>query len=71
MKEERKEEVVQCSFCGKASTEVNKMVVGSEQVWVCPGVDICGDNCGETNEWTPDICNECVQLCKEILAEDE
>jgi len=38
-----------CSFCGKASTEVRKIIAG-------PGVRIC---------------NQCIDLCNEILAEIE
>jgi hypothetical protein len=37
--------IVRCTFCGKPSTEVTKVIAG-------PGVYIC---------------NECVQLCNEIL----
>ena len=37
-----------CSFCGKFTTEVDKMIAG-------PGVYIC---------------NECVELCDEILEEE-
>jgi hypothetical protein len=40
--------IVSCSFCGKPSTEVAKVIAG-------PGVFIC---------------NECVQLCSDILKEE-
>ena len=40
---------VKCSFCGKASEDVGRMVTG-------PGVNIC---------------DECIAMCNEILAEDK
>jgi hypothetical protein len=40
--------IVSCTFCGKPSTEVAKIIAG-------PGVYIC---------------NECVQLCSDILKEE-
>ncbi len=43
-----KDKVLTCNFCGKNSTEVERIIIG-------PGINIC---------------NECVQLCYEIL-EDE
>ena len=41
---------VSCSFCGKTSSEVNRLIAGPEDVF---------------------ICNECIKLCSEIVAEDE
>lgn len=40
------EEVVKCSFCGKPQTEVEKLIMGPESVY---------------------ICNECIDICKEII----
>lgn len=45
-----KKEDVRCSFCGKSSEEVERMIVGSNGV---------------------QICNECVALASEILADKE
>ena len=39
-----------CSFCNKGQEEVNRLIAGPNQVY---------------------ICNECVQLCREIIEEEE
>jgi ATP-dependent Clp protease ATP-binding subunit ClpX len=39
-----------CSFCRRAQDEVNRLIAGPEEVF---------------------ICDECVELCQEILAEDQ
>ncbi len=43
-----KDKVLTCNFCGKTSTEVERIIIG-------PGINIC---------------NECVQLCYEILQDE-
>ena len=43
-------EALQCSFCGKRGTEVERLIAG-------PTPQIA-------------ICNECIELCSEILAEE-
>lgn len=44
------DESICCSFCGKASGEVEKMIAGPDGAY---------------------ICNECIALCGEIMAEEE
>lgn len=43
------EEDIQCSFCGKSSDEVNRIISGPDGVY---------------------ICNECIDLCKDIIEEE-
>ncbi len=43
-----REKIVSCSFCGKDSTQVERIIIG-------PGVNIC---------------NECVSLCAQLLADE-
>lgn len=43
------EEDIQCSFCGKSSYEVNRIISGPDGVY---------------------ICNECIDLCKDIIEEE-
>ncbi|HEU0143555.1 MAG TPA: ClpX C4-type zinc finger protein [Nitrososphaera sp.] len=44
----KKQAEVRCSFCGKLSEDVSKVITG-------PNVSIC---------------NECIEICNEILADD-
>lgn len=44
------EKEIQCSFCGKSSHDVNRIIAGPNDVF---------------------ICNECVNLCQEIIDEEE
>lgn len=44
----KKQSEVRCSFCGKLSEDVSKIIAG-------PNVNIC---------------NECIEICNEILADD-
>ena len=42
--------MIKCSFCGKPSDKVEKLIVGNDDIA---------------------ICNECVDLCNQILFEDK
>ena len=50
---------VRCAWCGKSQTEVKRMIVTSGATWLNPPPQ-------ETS-----ICNECVELCMEVLATED
>jgi len=47
---------VTCGWCGKSQSKVEKMIVGTGVSWLNPPKP-------ETS-----ICNECVELCAEVIA---
>ena len=50
---------VRCGFCGKDSDKVKKLISGGDIFWLKPPL--------------PEviICNECVELCMEVLADKD
>ena len=70
----RKRSTLFCSFCGRGDEDVTHMIVGGAIKTPCTiKTGTGGGNIGFTAEgfaeFTPNICNECADLCVQILAE--
>ncbi len=50
---------VRCAWCGKSQSEVKKMIVTAGPTWL------------ESPPPETSICNECVELCMEVLATED